>query len=427
MEPSNTDTSIQSNRSWYFFALLYLFFDYVRPQALLPILGVIRPSLLTTIFLLLFILKKGRGFFFRNTQVKLIWLFVAILGILVPFSHNRRIAFYTFRTILLYLPFIISLLVCIDSMKRLRHFLFFLMLIMIYMSVYMITHHGMGPGNYFMDENDVSLFIDMLLPYGYFLFIQERIRWRKILYGIALFLCVGAVVVSFSRGGFVGLIVASAVIWLFSPRKIVTVLILAVLGIGMFLFGDQLGKLGKAREHGGRSGSYWNEMSTFADAKENTAAQRILFWHAAIRMWKDYPFGVGGSNFPLLHEKYKLNKDRINRWGRPAHSLWFTLLPETGVEGVLVFMLLVFANIRDALFIKKHFQHTADPDDKFLYFLSLGFLSSLAGFFAAASFISVLYYAHIWYISGLIAATAAVARARLAQNFEEGQQAPEIL
>ena len=426
MEPSDTNNDVQSNRAWYFFALVYLIFDYVRPQTFLHILGVIRPALLTITLLSFIIMTKGRTFVFKSAQLKLIWVFIGILGLLVPFSPNRGFAFYTMRSMLVYLPFIISLLVCIDSLRRLKHFLFVLMIIMIYMSIYTITHRGMGPGNYFQDENDVSLFIDMLLPYGYFLFIQEKNRQRKILYGIGLFLCVGAVVVSFSRGGLVGLAAAFAVIWLFSPRKILTISILAVLGIGMYLFGDQLGKLGHPRGHGGKSGSYWSEMATSTDAKENTAAARINYWKAAIRMWKDYPFGVGGANFPVLHESYKMEEVRLNMWGVPAHSLWFTLLPETGVEGVFVFMMLVFVNIKDALFIKKHFRDSTDPDDRFLYFLSLAFLSSLAGFFAAASFLAVLYYAHIWYFSGLIAATVSIARSRLALQCEEEQAALEI-
>jgi hypothetical protein len=347
-------------------------------------------------------------------QLKLIWLFVGILFILVPFSQKPGRALFTAKFMLFYIPFIISIVGCIDSIKRLKHFLYFLMIIMIYIALYMLTHKGKGPGSYFADENDVSLFLDMLLPYGYFLFIQEKNKWLKIFLGVGLFLCIGAVVVSFSRGGFLGLIAASAVIWLFSPRKIVTLLILAVLGTGMYLFSGKAASLGTSR---GRGGSYWNEMGTFTDTKENTAAARIRYWQASIKMFKTFPLGVGAGCFPYLHQAFQPDEwHGLSQWGVPAHSIWFTLLPETGIEGVLVFLILIGVNLKSIFSIKNISKNRADPDDKFLYYLSIAFLSSFAGFFTAGSFIAVLYYAHYWYFSGLVAASTNIAYQRSLQQ-----------
>jgi len=38
------------------------------------------------------------------------------------------------------------------------------------------------------------------------------------------------------------------------------------------------------------------------------------------------------------------------------------------------------------------------------------FFASLAGFFVSATFLSVLYYSHYWYLTALIAATAKISK-----------------
>ena len=53
---------------WYAIALVYLFFDYIRPQAFVPAIGLIRPSLVTIVILLGFTLTRGRRYLFESVQ-----------------------------------------------------------------------------------------------------------------------------------------------------------------------------------------------------------------------------------------------------------------------------------------------------------------------------------------------------------------------
>ena len=59
---------------------------------------------------------------------------------------------------------------------------------MIYISGYALTHGGKGSGNYFIDENDVSLYINMWLPFCYFLLFIENKRIIRILFITGLIL-----------------------------------------------------------------------------------------------------------------------------------------------------------------------------------------------------------------------------------------------
>ncbi len=284
---------------------------------------------------------------------------------------------------------------CVDHIKRLEKIMLVSVCIMIFISLYALTHHGRGPGNYFLDENDLSLYVNMWLPFSYFLFFTEKERLKKIIYGLGFIVGIGAVIVSFSRGGFIGLLAMSAVVWWLSPRKVLSlsVFILAVVVILAF-----------------SSDRYWAEMSTVTDPTESTAVERLNSWKAAWSMFIAHPLGVGGNNFQVWFPTYQPPGMQRGMWGRVAHSIWFTLIPETGVLGILIYFKLLHYNIRDIFFLKNLTALNEDEDSRYLQSFSLACLASLAGFFASATFLSVLYYAHYWYLTGMIVAAVCVAK-----------------
>jgi uncharacterized membrane protein len=77
----------------------------------------------------------------------------------------------------------------------------------------------MGPGNYFQDENDVALYINIWLPFCFYLLLIEKKKFHRLIYLTGLLSGLLAIVISFSRGGFVGLVAVGIVIWSFSKKK----------------------------------------------------------------------------------------------------------------------------------------------------------------------------------------------------------------
>ena len=55
----------------------------------------------------------------------------------------------------------------------------------------------------------------------------------------AALLCVASIVITRSRGGLVGLIAVLSTIWLMSPRKVVSLVLVAVLAAGVYAVADQ--------------------------------------------------------------------------------------------------------------------------------------------------------------------------------------------
>ncbi len=375
---------------WFFCILLYIFVDYGRPQDLLPI-GFLRPGMLTILLLTWFLISNSKSLKeVDSRQTRRILAFIGLLAVYIPFAKNNFFAYVTTKTMLLYLPFILSTIIVVDSMDRLRKIVGFIIITMVYVSIYSLTHGGKGSGNYFTDENDLSLYINTVLPFCYFLFMYERDKVRKIGYGVGMIVGILAIVVSFSRGGFVGLIAMIAIAWLFSPRKIAALVIICMFGLLIYYYG------------GAR---YEKEMETISDTQEGTAKARIESWKAAWRMFLDNPLGVGGNNFQVRFPEYQTEYFQRGMWGRVAHSLWFTLLPELGIAGVFIYLSLLYYNLKDIFLLKKiRTTLVEDRDKEYMYYLSLAFLASFAGYFASGTFLSVLYYPHYWYLTAILVA-----------------------
>ena len=382
---------VPSRNSWWFtLVLIYFVFDYARPQEVIPGLSYLRPTLVLTVLLCCCLLLSGKLKRSGSPQTTMILILLVLMAAFVPFARNNYLAFQTTKTMFSMLPFVLSLIICIDSMDRLRTFINVGAGILIYVSAYSIIHGGVGPGNYLVDENDLALYINMWIPISFFAILYEKNIKTKILHCVATMTGLASVVLSFSRGGFVGLLAMLGTLFILSKKKLLTILFLCFMGLMVFAVADT---------------RYWTEMATITNTSESTARERILSWQAAWDMFVDQPLGVGPNNFQVWFPQYQSSELRRGMWGRVAHSLWFTLLAELGVIGVILYITLVFYNFHDISQLKNTSKKYDSQDMIHIYSLSLAFYCSLVGFFAAATFLSVLYYPHFFYVTAMIVAT----------------------
>ena len=89
-----------------------------------------------------------------------------------------------------------------------------------------------------------------------------------------------------------------------------------------------------------------------------------------------------------------------------AHSIYFTLLPELGLIGTLLFLGMVAKNVKDLNYIKKNtIQKTDQKGDKFeskCYPLALALEGSMIAYLISGAFISILYYPNLWIFTGFV-------------------------
>lgn len=378
------------DRRWFLILLFFLIVDLGRPQEILPI-GSLRLGLVATVLLASHLCFTKHRSSPMIVQSRLIIYFTLLLACYIPIANNNYLAYLAFKTMCLMLPFLLSSIILLNSRSRLLIVCSMYGVLVILTSIYSLFHGGIGPGGILGDENDMCLFLVSFLPIILFLLGQEKKKINKLFWLLGVFIVSIAIVVTQSRGGFVGFLGMIVVYWVFSKKKILMFFGISCIAFVMLIVGGE---------------TYKKDMATISDITENTANIRLLSWQAGWDMFLDNPQGVGGNNFPVRFAEYQPEEFQRGMWGRVAHSLWFTLIPETGVLGIFLYFMIIKVNLRD---LKYLYQSKKGADFEFYRPLAIALYACFAGFFAAGSFISVLYYPYFWYLSVLVASTRKIA------------------
>jgi probable O-glycosylation ligase (exosortase A-associated) len=383
--------------------LAYVFVDYGRPQDWLTPLQALRPGMLvyTAGFIALIKYKKIAV----PPIAKYIFAFLALMAISVPIATNNGRAFSFTKDFALFMfGAVMPVMTFVESPKQTSIFFRYWIGINALLAFYGLTHGGRGVGSFLGDENDFCLAVNVALPYSFFLMSAAKSKTEKLLMLGCLALGLASVVTSLSRGGFLGLLAAAAAIWLRSPNKIRTlVIMLAAVAVLSLTVSD----------------AYWKEMQTIqtADEEGDTGANRLYFWGIGWKMFLDNPIiGVGPANFQynsFYYEDPEKAARGFHVWGKAAHSLYFTLLPEEGIVGVYIFTAIGIIGWRlrrqvglSFRALQKTRPELITDQLKELYLLSRAIDVSLLAYLVTGAFISVLYFPHFW----LIAAFSVVVR-----------------
>ncbi len=385
------------DRFGFLVTVLYIIVEYGRPQEKIHAIGLLRPGLMAIALILISWIRIGKIPIEKNRQTTCMILLFLILALHIPFARNGFWAYTQAKGFLMYFPFLLSAIYFINTFDRLRLFINIWIGLMCYISFNIIVHGaGEGSGGSFLsDENDYSLLLNMMVPFSFFMLFVEKNLIKKLFYLFGCCLATMSIIVSASRGGFVGLLSIGFVMWFFSPKKIVTLLVLCVAALLIYNFAGD---------------AYFQEMATVTDTEESTSSARIESWKSGVNMFLSHPLGVGGRNFMVWFPDHQTAHFKRVMWGREAHSLWIQLLTETGIFGVMIYGFLIKCNLKDIFRLKKY-KYSEDKDMIYTYYLSLAFLASLAGYFSSGCFVSVLYYPHFFYVTAMIVATT-----RLAEN-----------
>jgi probable O-glycosylation ligase (exosortase A-associated) len=250
------------------------------------------------------------------------------------------------------------------------------------------------------DGNDFALSICALLPMVAFLAIGSRSKIARVIWWGVILLCLLAVVGTQSRGGTLGILAVGGFLWSFSRRKAAALAVMVVLG-------------SIAAMHA--SSSYFTRMNTIANYEgEGSAEGRLMVWKAAMRMALDHPvFGVGSGQFAVAFgAAYKppgYVGPQLN-----AHSMYFQALGELGFPGAIALFALVLGGIARVLSTRRRLlRSSSDPPHESIQVLSQVLLlvaASGVGFGVAGTFLSALYYPHVFVLSGMFVSVCAMAQ-----------------
>lgn len=193
----------------------------------------------------------------------------------------------------------------------------------------------------FEQPNPFAGYLGTILPVALAMALAAGPLRFRLLAGLAVGLLAVAMLMSLSRGAWVGTAVALALVALVASPRARRALALAGVGVVLLAVLAQLGLLPAQITE--RVGSIAESFGIF-DARqvevtdENFAVvERMAHWQAAWDMFRDHPWlGVGPGNYPARYAEYELPG-----WPEPlghAHNYYLNVAAELGLFGLLAFL-----------------------------------------------------------------------------------------
>lgn len=235
-----------------------------------------------------------------------------------------------------------------------------------------LTHGGI-PFGPFINRNNFAGYINLIIPIALSMFVVEKDKDKKILFGFMSIVMVVALFLSLSRGGiisFVGAMVFMGCLLLFKRSKnqkgalilgsllVCTLIYLIYIGINPVL----------------------DRLFTLSESETYLKQGRLIVWVATLEIAKDFKMlGSGLDTFETIFPHYQPLEVSKLYW-LDAHNDYIQFTAETGMVGVLI------ASTFFIKLFKRVFSSLNDVQSMTCNYLLIGLLSSIVAFMISIIF-----------------------------------------
>jgi putative inorganic carbon (HCO3(-)) transporter len=182
--------------------------------------------------------------------------------------------------------------------------------------------------SFISDNNAMGMALCMIIPIALFLFRTERKKMMRVLFLGVFVTSIFGVLLTYSRGGFLGLAVVLLSLTSKAKKKVISVGVIAILALVLISFMPE-----KWHERIGGTIDYKEDLS---------AVSRLEMWKWAWTYALEHPF-IGGG-FATFKSREAV---------RNVHSIYFGVLAEHGFIGLALFVGLILSAYRSCAEIKK--------------------------------------------------------------------------
>jgi putative inorganic carbon (hco3(-)) transporter len=252
----------------------------------------------------------------------------------------------------------------------------------------------------FADPNHMAMNLGLVIPLAVAFLARKESGWvLRALCGVAAVLAVMSIVLSHSRGGFIGLSVAMGVWAIREKRRIQAIVVGAVLVLGLVVFAPS---------------SFWDRNETVTQFTEDASAMgRVYAWQVTSRMSLDRPLlGVGAGAFRFAWPFYAPPEATT---AYVAHNIFLDVIGELGFIGLFLFLVFAGGATGGAF---------ASSKDSQMGWLGRALSASMAGYLVCDLFSGYILSAHLYVLFGLAASAHRIAMARARTAEMVVQQAP---
>ena len=332
----------------------------------------------------------------RPREITLILLLVLAAFLSMPLATSPGEAYQAFTEVLLKAVVIFIIFVNVVRTEwRLKLLIWLAFAVSIYLSWFAISDYSNGVfregnaywnnqriggaiGALFGNSNDLALHLVTMVPLAVGFAFATKSAARKLLYiGFAV-LFVSAIVVTFSRGGFIGLFFMLVVLARKVGRKN------KMLSTGALIAALTAVLIFAPATYSGRLSSIFNSATDFT----GSSSQRTEILKRSIWVTLRYPLtGVGIGNF-----HYKSVQELV------THNAYTEVSSEMGIPALVIYLMFMIYPLRRLRKIEE--QTFDDPKQRKMHYWSIGIQASIVAYMAASFFASVAYQWYIYYIIG---------------------------
>ncbi|MCD6162699.1 MAG: O-antigen ligase family protein [candidate division Zixibacteria bacterium] len=404
----------------------YITFEYGNMAKMIPALGAIHSGkIIIVLTLLIWVIRskmKGQINFVSDklNWVMYIWLITAIISTQAAMDLDKSIQGVI--DLLKWLIIYIMIINIVDDQPKWRMSMWLLLLLNFKMSQHQIRAYGaglaasgsfqshfiregMGSGSssFFGNAGDFGVAMCVVVPLAFYLMKAEKNTILKIIGLIFTIFFTVSLVKSGARGSIVGFAVIALIFWLKSSYKLPTAVSIILLAATYWVSAPDVVKN--------------RFIAATEEEKDNTSAHRLLLWKTGINMFLDHPLtGIGINNFHESAGRYYLHgEDRAG--ALEPHNIFIKAISELGLVGITCVLSAIFLIfLRNRQIRKLLIKHNMKND--FIYNFSHGLDLALVGYITSGSFITVLYYPHLFIIMAFTASLYNITAKRIEQKLD---------
>jgi putative inorganic carbon (HCO3(-)) transporter len=373
---------------------LFTFVVYFRPYELVSALAPLAPWLAfpLAIATALFYFPAQLGLEGNLTaplrEVKLVLLLCLFAALSLPLAINRGEAWDGFVDYLKVVLVFVMLVNAVRTAGRLRALALLLFAASVVLSLGALADYRAGRfntggeriagivGGMFGNPNDLAMHLSTMVPLAFVFFLSSR-ALKKIVYAALAVLMAAAVVLTFSRGGFLGLAAGSLVLmWKLGRRHRLLVFVASAVAVAGFV----------AVMPAEYSGRLTTIVDTAQDLTGSAGARREILIVSIVNIIKHPLFGVGMSNFHIvsIHEQV-------------SHNAYTQVGSELGIPAMITYVLFLLAPLKRLRRVERETLPLKRSRD---YYWAVGLQASIVAYMVSSFFGSVAY---LWYIYYLVA------------------------
>ena len=327
--------------------------------------------------------RPAAPFASAQTRAFLVFYLLALVSFSTIPTHAPASMMLVYTSHLL---FLLTTLLLVRTVERLRWAMLAAVGAMTIASLFVIREwlagsalYGLSfrPGYVLGDANYFTASILVVLPFAFYVFTERRVRWERILCLSAIAITLWAVMLSASRGGFLGLVAAGLYLIARSRRRAFNLLGVTVL-IALALALAPITPIQRFLH------------PTRGD--QQSTQDRLVLWGAGLRMIAAHPLtGIGLDNFKAELPRYMppgANIDFI------AHSTYIEIGASMGLPGLFAFLAILGFTYFS---LRRSRVRAQEIGAEWIYLTAAGLEAGMVGFGIAVFFLSAAFLKMLWF------------------------------